>query len=192
VCHALHLRNPPRHAGPVSSALSRSADQTVHGAGDKRLAEAILSKVNVQIIEGRFFAKQESQERSLAELMDRYASEYAARRTVIVFRSKNGERRTIPINSLVLDLLKHKYAARSRMTDVVFLSQTGTSLGGSSIRRGLNAALPLAKIQDFHFHDLRHTFALRNVQVGVDLYNVQRLLGHKSPIMTQRYAHHHS
>ena len=26
---------------------------------------------------------------------------------------------------------------------------------------------------------------------GIDLYKVQRLLGHKSPIMTQRYAHHY-
>jgi len=296
------------------------------GTGDKRLAEAILSKVKVQIIEGRFFEKQEAQERSLAELMDRYANEHAARRanhrreltsiqnlknffgnptldhitpklivayknkrytdgvkpatinrelatlkkafnlarrewewctdnpvcrvsmerenntrdrwltveeeqrllpatapwlrevivfavntgmrmgeilaltwagvdlfrrTVTVFRSKNGERRTIPINSIVLDLLKHKYAARSRMTDVLFHSQAGTSLDGSNIRRGLNAALRLAKIQDFHFHDLRHTFATRIVQAGVDLYKVQRLLGHKSPIMTQRYAHHY-
>ena len=29
------------------------------------------------------------------------------------------------------------------------------------------------------------------VQAGIDLYKVQRLLGHKSPIMTQRYAHHY-
>ena len=29
------------------------------------------------------------------------------------------------------------------------------------------------------------------VQAGVDLYKVQRLLGHKSPTMTQRYAHHY-
>lgn len=43
---------------------------------------------------------------------------------------------------------------------------------------------------DFHFHDLRHTCATRMVQAGVDLYKVQRLLGHKSPIMTQRYVHH--
>ena len=33
-------------------------------------------------------------------------------------------------------------------------------------------------------------FATRLVQSGVDLYKVQRLLGHKSPMMTQRYAHH--
>ncbi|HET6675963.1 MAG TPA: tyrosine-type recombinase/integrase, partial [Nitrospiraceae bacterium] len=44
---------------------------------------------------------------------------------------------------------------------------------------------------DLHFHDLRHTFATRLVQAGVDLYKVQRLLGHKSPAMTQRYAHHY-
>ncbi|MDH5497629.1 MAG: site-specific integrase, partial [Nitrospira sp.] len=113
------------------------------------------------------------------------------RRTVTVFRSKNGERRTIPINSIVLDVLKRKHAARSRITDVVFHSQAGTVLDGSNIRRGLNAALKVAKIQDFHFHDLRHTFATRIVQAGVDLYKVQRLLGHKSPIMTQRYAHHY-
>ena len=48
-----------------------------------------------------------------------------------------------------------------------------------------------AGILDCHFHDLRHTFATRLVQSGVDLYKVQRLLGHKSPIMTQRYAHHY-
>jgi site-specific recombinase XerC len=31
----------------------------------------------------------------------------------------------------------------------------------------------------------------RLVKAGVDLYKVQRLLGHKSPVMTQRYAHHY-
>jgi site-specific recombinase XerC len=37
---------------------------------------------------------------------------------------------------------------------------------------------------------MRHTFATRLVQRGVDLYKVQRLLGHKTSLMTQRYAHH--
>src|SRR6478736_3526504 len=52
-------------------------------------------------------------------------------------------------------------------------------------------ALKNAKIHNLHFHDLRHTFATRMVQAGIDLYKVQRLLGHKSPLMTQRYAHHY-
>ena len=59
------------------------------------------------------------------------------------------------------------------------------------LRRSFRVALSKARIEDFHFHDLRHTFATRLVQAGVDLYKVQWLLGHKSPIMTQRYAHHY-
>lgn len=38
------------------------------------------------------------------------------------------------------------------------------------------------------FHTLRHTFASRQVQAGVDLYRVQRLLGHSTPMMTARYS----
>ncbi len=41
------------------------------------------------------------------------------------------------------------------------------------------------------FHNLRHTFATRLVQAGVDLYKVQKLMRHKSPIVTQRYDHHY-
>ncbi len=47
-----------------------------------------------------------------------------------------------------------------------------------------------AGIPNFRFHDLRHTFATRLAQKGVDPYKVQRLLGHKTGLMTQRYAHH--
>lgn len=113
------------------------------------------------------------------------------RRTVTVFRSKNGERRTIPVNQTVFDLLTQKYATRSSDSLLVFASQMATPLDGSNLRRGFTCALKAAQIEDLHFHDLRHTFATRLVQAGVDLYKVQRLLGHKSPSMTQRYAHHY-
>ena len=103
------------------------------------------------------------------------------RKTVTVFRSKNGERRTVPVNQTVMALLKAKAKVRRLNTDLVLPSRTGTLIDPNHLRRALRTATAMVGLQDFHFHDLRHTFATRLVQAGVDLYKVQRLLGHKSP-----------
>ncbi len=46
-----------------------------------------------------------------------------------------------------------------------------------------------AKLQDLHFHDLRHTFATRLQRVGVDYEVRQALLGHRMPSVTAQYSH---
>ena len=56
-------------------------------------------------------------------------------------------------------------------------------------KKSCDSAREKAGIEDFRFHDLRHTFASRLVQGGVPLYNVMHLTGHKSLTMVQRYAH---
>lgn len=128
------------------------------------------------------------------------------RRTVMLFHSKNGERRTIPMNHTILSLMKAKKEETHFIKqpagnviplngenpgDLVFRSKAGTPIESGHLRRAFRLALKKAGIEDFHFHDLRHTFATRLVQAGIELYKVQRLLGHKSPMMTQRYAHHY-
>jgi integrase len=56
-----------------------------------------------------------------------------------------------------------------------------------SVRTSFKTALKRANIQDFKFHDLRHTFASQLIMKGRTLKDVQELLGHKT--MTLRYAH---
>ena len=114
-----------------------------------------------------------------------------SRKIVTVCKSKNGERRALPLNQTVQNVMKERAKVRSLQTDIVFPSQAHTTLEGSHLRRAFRRALKKARIHDFRFHDLRHTFATRLIQLGADLYKVQRLLGHKSPMMTQRYAHHY-
>ncbi len=46
-------------------------------------------------------------------------------------------------------------------------------------------------LKDFRIHDLRHNFASHFASTGGDLFMLQKLLGHKSITMTQRYAHHY-
>ena len=58
--------------------------------------------------------------------------------------------------------------------------------------RAFKIATDRAKVDNFRFHDLRHTFATRLVQSGVGIYEVQRLGRWKNHLMVMRYAHHNS
>ena len=64
------------------------------------------------------------------------------------------------------------------------------SIDSDNLGRAIKSVLEKVYIQDFHFHDLRHTFATRLAQRGIDIYKISKLLGHKDIRMTQRYAHH--
>jgi integrase len=105
------------------------------------------------------------------------------RRLIRVEKSKNGEKRSVPMSPMLHETLK---AVKVRS-----ISGTVFPISIRSLRVAYDKALEKSGITDFHFHDLRHTFATRLVQAGQDLYKVQKLLGHKSIVMTQRYAHHY-
>ena len=100
--------------------------------------------------------------------------------------AKSQRSRHIPLSNAVRQALKE--VEHTPGSDYIFLnSKTDKPYG--SFKRSFHTALRRAKISDFRFHDLRHTFASQLVRCGVDLYVVQKLLGHSTPKMTQSYAH---
>jgi site-specific recombinase XerD len=58
-----------------------------------------------------------------------------------------------------------------------------------SVKKAWGGVVEAAELEDFRWHDLRHTFASKLVQAGVGLFVLQTLLGHSSSLMTQRYSH---
>ncbi|MBF0531884.1 MAG: site-specific integrase [Candidatus Omnitrophica bacterium] len=100
--------------------------------------------------------------------------------------TKSKKSRWIPLNEFVKqELMK---MPRQKATDYIFFNPK-TNKPQGSMKNAYQRAVVKAKLKDFHFHGLRHTFASQLVRDGVDLYVVQKLLGHTSPVMTQRYAH---
>jgi integrase len=102
--------------------------------------------------------------------------------------TKNGERREIPINKTLEAIFLDKSLIRRLDVPYVFYDPA-TGNPYQDVKRSFKTALRKAKIRDFHFHDLRHTFASHLVMSGVDITTVKELLGHKTLTMTLRYSH---
>jgi integrase len=111
-------------------------------------------------------------------------------RAVTILQSKTGQYKTVPLTSRVFELLKSKAKVKHLHHDLVFPSENGSRITGSNLGRAFRNALKKTKIEDFRFHDLRHTFASRLAQGGIDLYLIQKYLGHQDPRMVQKYSHH--
>lgn len=94
--------------------------------------------------------------------------------------TKSNKRRSIPINEPARKAL---IARRSAMRGPLVFG------GVKDVKRSFAHACQIAGIDDFRFHDLRHTFASWLMQAGATLPEVRDLLGHSSIEMTERYAH---
>ena len=92
--------------------------------------------------------------------------------------------KTIPMSDTLFQMLLNR-------SKIAHISGRTFPLSASSARHAFDEAVERAGIKDFHFHDMRHTFATRLVQAGVNLYAVKELMGHESIKTTERYAHHY-
>ena len=72
--------------------------------------------------------------------------------------------------------------------DRIFPPKAGANSGRQRVEGSFEDLLNRAKIENFRFHDLRHTFASWYMMNGGDLYELAKILGHSNIKMTERYA----
>jgi site-specific recombinase XerD len=99
---------------------------------------------------------------------------------------KTNKKRTIPLNDTMCELM-HKLKEKTLTSKYVFLSMYGKPL--KRVTKTFYNTLKRAEIDDFKFHDLRHTFASHFIMNGGDLLTLKQLLGHSSFKMVERYTH---
>ncbi len=112
--------------------------------------------------------------------------------------TKNGERRVVPIASHIKKLLLELFENKGRPEKGLLFPATGKLSNRNpkprtpkpiEISKAWNHAVTKAELEDFHFHDLRHTAASYLAMNGASLAEIAEVLGHKTLQMVKRYAH---
>ncbi len=105
---------------------------------------------------------------------------------IILEDTKNGERRTAIATGPALDELRKLAKVRRIDCDLVFPGQRKTPI---ILTKPWYAALKAAEIEDFRWHDLRHSFASELAMSGATLAEIAEAMGHKTLAMVKRYSH---
>ena len=104
----------------------------------------------------------------------------------IVFRdTKNGENRKVVLTKELTGFLKQVINVGS-FSEHVFCHKNGQPL--KSFDSGFRAVLKRAGINNFRFHDLRHTFCTRMANAGVNPFMIMHVVGHKDTSTAKRYT----
>jgi integrase len=105
----------------------------------------------------------------------------------VLLDTKNGESRAIAIRGHALDQIK--FLSKVRRIDLPWIFPSKVTSGPWEYRYPWDRAVAAAEIDDFRFHDLRHTAASYLAMNGATLPEIASVLGHKTLVMVKRYAH---
>ncbi len=108
---------------------------------------------------------------------------------IYLSETKTDEARQIEINDDLEEILKDIKQRNQLKSEYVFCDEKGRHINAGRLDYAFEGSLKRAGIEDFTFHDLRHTFASHFVMRGGSLKGLQAILGHKDLTMTMRYAH---
>ena len=109
---------------------------------------------------------------------------------IILTKTKNKELRRVPVRRLALELLRAHNKVRRIDSDYIFPGiDSDQKTETFDIRKAWQDARRRAGIENFVFHDLRHSCASYLAMGGATLLEIAEVLGHKTLDMVKRYAH---
>jgi integrase len=106
--------------------------------------------------------------------------------------TKNGDRRAVHLSGLALEQIKELSKVRRIDTNMLFPEKARAGKKPQKpidLRAPWEKVLEKAEIENFHFHDLRHSAASYLAMNGATLAEIAEVLGHKTLSMVKRYAH---
>lgn len=101
--------------------------------------------------------------------------------------TKNGDQRGLPLEGHAYDLLYDLFKNKKIYSDYLFPSSTVSK--PVCIKKSWPKVLKQANIENFRFHDLRHTAASYLAMDGASSTDIAEILGHKTLQMVRRYSH---
>ena len=108
---------------------------------------------------------------------------------IVIQETKNGERRAVPLVGMALQLIDNLKINRGGSIDGFIFHSPKVSAKRCSIRTAWELAIKRAEIENFRFHDLRHSTASYLAMNGASLLEIADILGHKTLQMVKRYSH---
>ena len=112
-----------------------------------------------------------------------------AAHTAVLLNTKNRERRTLTLVPQVILELKKLKKVRRIDTDLIFTHPATGTPNPFYFEKAWREARSSAKLEDFRFHDLRHTCASNLAMNGATTAEIAAVLGHKTLAMVKRYSH---
>lgn len=99
----------------------------------------------------------------------------------------NSSTRVIPIPK---QIIPHLREIKKRSTSKYVVGNGSKIISVRSYQRSFELLLKKQNISHHGFHALRHTFATRAIECGMDVKSLSEILGHKNPTITlKRYVH---
>ncbi|MEM1183328.1 MAG: site-specific integrase [Acidobacteriota bacterium] len=172
---------PTRRLG--ASEVGRERKRWLSDAEHPRLLEAIRGKdVEIWVLLGMTTGSRLGE---IAKLEWRHLDLVAG--TILHVDTKNGEARQIPLLPRAKEILaaKHAQLDPGERDEALKGPRGGVKFNYPQWHQALEAA----EIDDFHFHDLRHTAGAWLAQAGFSLRELADILGHRTLAMVKRYTH---